>query len=173
MEISFIVPATPVPQPRPRAVKFGGQARMHELTHVKGADGRRREHPIVAFKATVRMAYEELQLGPPLADCDIALTLICVMPRTKACEKYGPGRLPYRVKKNDWDNLGKSVCDALNQRAWVDDGLIHAAYVERWYAAADETPHCAITIRRLDDPVKLVKVRGKKTGTRKDSACLF
>lgn len=132
---------------------------MHELTHVKGADGRRREHPIVAFKATVRMAYKALGLGAPMDDCDITLTLICVMPRTQDCDKFGPGRRPYRVKKCDWDNLGKSVCDALNELAWTDDGLIHAAYVERWYAAEGEQAHCDITIRRLDDPVKVVRPR--------------
>lgn len=102
-------------------------------------------------------AFNAVYQGPPVDDCDIAVTMIFVMPRAGKCR--GDGRQPYRVKRNDFDNLAKSVADALNHLAWTDDGLIHAAYVERWYAAEGEQAHCDITIRRLDDPVKVVRQR--------------
>jgi len=152
-EIAFRVDAVPVAQPRPRAVMRGRHAGVME------AD---KSHPIHAFKASVRMAFCAVHEGPPVDDCDLVLTIVFVMPRTQDCAKYGTGRVPYRVKRNDWDNLGKAVSDALNQLAWTDDGLIHAAYVERWYAAQDEKAHCDITIRRLDDPVKLASSRKRK-----------
>lgn len=139
MEISFTVPAVPVAQPRPRAVIRGRHA------GVIGADNK---HPIHAFKAAVMAAFRAVYQGPPVDDCDITLTMIFVMPRAGKCR--GDGRQPYRVKRNDFDNLAKSVSDALNQVAWTDDGLIHAAYIERWYAAADEAAHVDVTIRSLD-----------------------
>lgn len=150
MEIAFFVEAVPVAQPRPRAVIRGRHAGVIEATS---------DHPIHAFKASVRMAFKQHYQGSPVDDCDIALTIVFVMPRSKDCDRYGPGRIPYRVKRNDFDNLAKAVADSLNGLAWTDDGLIHAAYVERWYHAVGESPHCEITIRRLDDPVRITRPR--------------
>jgi len=155
VQVFFRVPAVPVAQPRPRAVIRGSHA---------GVVGAATKHPIYAFKAAVMAAFRSVYQGPPVDDCDIALTLIFVMPRAGKCR--GEGRQPYRVKRNDFDNLAKSVADALNQLAWADDGLIHAAYVERWYAAADEAAHVDVTIRRLDPVVAVKPSRKSKQNLR-------
>ena len=55
-------------------------------------------------------------------------------------------RYRYTAKKNDWDNLGKAVSDALNGLAYRDDGQIWACHVERWVASGDEQPHCRLAI---------------------------
>lgn len=155
MQISFTVPAVPVAQPRPRAVIRGRHA------GVIGADNK---HPIHAFKTAVMAAFRAVYQGPPVDDCDITLTMIFVMPRAGKCR--GDGRQPYRVKRNDFDNLAKSVADALNRIAWTDDGLIHAAYIERWYAAADEAAHVDVTIRSLDPVVVAKPARKSKRNSR-------
>lgn len=142
MRIAFTVHAVPVAQPRPRAVIRGRHA------GVIGAD---KDHPIHSFKAAVMSAFRAAYQGPPVDDCDITLSMIFVMPRAGKCR--GEGRQPYRVKRNDFDNLAKSVSDALNQLAWTDDGLIHAAYIERWYAASNEAAHVEVTICSLDPVV--------------------
>ena len=43
------------------------------------------------------------------------------------------GFLPH-LKKPDWDNVGKTVSDALNGLAWDDDSLIAKACVSKVYA---------------------------------------
>ena len=139
MRIGVYIPAVPVAQPRPRAVQGGnGKARMA---------GPHNNHPVHAFRATVAHAWREVHTGAPL-EGPLTLRAVFVMPR--------PGRLvwktrpmprePYTSSRNDWDNLGKSVCDALNGVAWRDDGQIVRATVERWYAAGDESPHVELTV---------------------------
>jgi len=39
-------------------------------------------------------------------------------------------RMPF-TKKPDWDNLGKTVCDGLNEVAYHDDAQVTAAHVDK------------------------------------------
>lgn len=132
MRIGFTVNAVPTAQPRARAVSVGGNARMY---------GAKKSHPVHAFKAAVMDAYSRVRQEPPF-DGPVKLSLVFVMPRPRAkVWKTKPmPREPYIAKKNDFDNLAKSFCDALSKLAWVDDGLIWQATVERVIAAGDETP---------------------------------
>ena len=135
----LFVPAMPVAQPRPRAVSAGKHARMANVSA---------RHPIHDFKASVRLAWRERYGdGPPLSG-RVTIACVFVMPRTKAMTwKTKPmPRVPYIARKNDWDNLGKAVSDALNGVAYEDDGQIWQAHVERWYASGEEAPHVKITI---------------------------
>jgi Holliday junction resolvase RusA-like endonuclease len=115
-----------------------------------GLIGASSKHPINSFKAAVAHAAAEAYSGPPL-DCPLVMRIVAVFPRPKAKQwKTRPmPREPYIAKKNDWDNVGKGVCDALNQRVFVDDGLLWRVTVERWIAAGDEQPHVEVTIEAL------------------------
>jgi Holliday junction resolvase RusA-like endonuclease len=150
MEIELRIPAVPVPQPRPRAQLAGNHVHIHEVTSIKKTDGSRRAHPIVAFKSTVRMAFQSAYTGAPLSGplrCD----LVFVFPRpTSLIWKKRPMPRLYHAKKPDRDNLDKSVLDALKGLAWNDDAQVAAGYIEKWIAAGDEQPHVDIRIRTLD-----------------------
>lgn len=139
--IRFRVPAVPVAQPRPRAVSLNGRARMANVP---------KSHPVHDFRATVRMAFRSHHHGPPLQG-PLSLSLLFVMPRPKRLMwKTKPmPREPYTSSRNDWDNLGKSVCDALNGLAWRDDGQIVEVALRRMIAAGDESPHAEIEIREI------------------------
>jgi Holliday junction resolvase RusA-like endonuclease len=138
MLIEFYVPAVPVAQPRPRAVNAGVHARMANVST---------KHPIHDFKASVRFAFKGAYSGPPLAGA-ILLDCLFIMPRPRAMiwKTKEMVRIRYTAGKNDWDNLGKAVSDALNKIAYQDDGQIWRANVERWIAAGDEAPHVEIFI---------------------------
>jgi len=140
MNIHFTVPAVPVAQPRPRATAFGGHAQMYTPTN----------SAVNAFKAAVQQAFKSQYNGPPL-EGPLGLTLTFVMPRTKGMMwKTKPmPRTWYDKGKNDWDNLGKSSCDALNKIAWRDDGQLCEVLVRRLIAAGDEAPHVEIEIDAL------------------------
>lgn len=147
--IRFRVPAVPVAQPRPRAVKRGKHARVHQVTHVKQADGSRKQHPSLAFKATVRMCAEKVYQGPPLAG-PLRVDVVAVFPREKAkIWKTKPmPRYPHTVKP-DRDNLDKAVLDSLTGLLWRDDNQVCDGRIQKWRAAGDEQPHVQIMIRKL------------------------
>ena len=138
MMIAFNVPAVPVAQPRPRAFVVGGSGRMADVPS---------KHPIHDFKASVRVTFAAVYQGPPL-EGPLAMTCVFVMPRPRnLIWKTKPmPRVPYTVSKNDWDNLGKGVSDALNGVAYRDDGQLWDVRVQRWIAAGDEAPHVEICL---------------------------
>lgn len=136
-EIRFTVPAVPVAQPRPRAVSMNGSARVF---------GAPKSHPVHAFKATCRMACEDI-VNVPL-EGPLAIVLAFILPRPKLPKKLGTHRLPH-TKRPDFDNLEKSVVDALTGRAWKDDAQLCDVRTTKWIAAADEAPHVEVCIRPL------------------------
>lgn len=148
--IEIRVPAVPVAQPRARASSFGGHVRVHEVTSVKTKDGRK-PHPIVAFKATVRLAFEQAYDGPPLSGplrCD----LLFVMPRPKAMIwKTRPMPRVWHAKKPDRDNLDKAVMDSLKNMAWTDDSQVCDGRIRKFIAAGNEQPHVEILISTLEE----------------------
>jgi Holliday junction resolvase RusA-like endonuclease len=147
------VPAVPVAQPRARATQGrNGHARVHEVTTIKNADGSRKAHPIVAFKATVRLAVERAYQGPPLTG-PLRVDVTAVFPRPNSMiwkTKLMPRER--HIKKPDRDNLDKAVLDSLKDLLWVDDCQVCAGEIEKWIAAGDEQPHVEITITRIHAP---------------------
>jgi Holliday junction resolvase RusA-like endonuclease len=51
--------------------------------------------------------------------------------RTEACLSG----LERPIKKPDWDNVAKSICDAINGIVYIDDTQIVDAHVTKVYAA--------------------------------------
>lgn len=145
--IELRIPAVPVAQPRVKAASRFGKATMYTPTKIKNADGTKKDHPIVAFKSTVRMAFERKYSGAPYA---LPLRVDCcfVMPRPqKLMRKNDPeGRIPH-AQKPDRDNLDKAVLDALKGLAWVDDSQISIGLIEKWWAGKEEGPHVIVVIR--------------------------
>lgn len=138
-EVTFVVPAVPVAQPRPRATSIGGHARVYEP----------KDHPIAAFKASVRLAascaFKEAPFAGPLrVDC----TFVFPRPKNLIWTTRPMPRLRH-TKKPDRDNLDKSVLDALNGLLWQDDAQVCCGELEKWIAAGDEQPHVVVSVRTL------------------------
>lgn len=138
MNLSFIVPAIPVAQPRARAVSVGGRARVF---------GAPKSHAVHSFKATVRMAAQAAYSGPPIArGVGVDLRLVFVLPRPGGLPKrLGTGRLRH-VKKPDFDNLEKSGTDALTGLLYEDDSQLCRVQTEKWIAAVGEQPHVEVQV---------------------------
>lgn len=146
-EITFTVPVKPEPQPRQR----------HR--HVKTKDGREftqnytpADGPNAAFKATVRLAARQVYSGPP-HDGPVTFGCRFVFPRPKGLVwKTKPmPRRKHTLKRFDFDNLSKSITDALTHLIWIDDGQIWTAKVIKQIAAGNEQPHCEVYIRLEDE----------------------
>jgi Holliday junction resolvase RusA-like endonuclease len=149
--ISVKVPAIPVAQPRAKASTFGGHVKIYTPTSIKNPDGTRKPHPIAAFKATVRMAFQKAYSGAPLAGplrCDC----LFVMPRPKNLiwKTRSMPRLPH-ISKPDRDNLDKAVMDALKGLAWFDDCQVCDGQIQKFIAGGYEQPHVVITVSEVKD----------------------
>lgn len=140
-EIKFTVPAIPIAQPRQRqrVATINGRPMAMNYTPTKS--------PVNAFKATVRMAAQQVYSGPPLTG-PLWMELVFVFPR--------PGRLIWKKRpmprerhasKPDRDNCEKSVMDSLKGLLFIDDGQICDGPIQKWIAAGDEQPHVEILIR--------------------------
>lgn len=151
MWLELYIPSVPVAQPRVKASSFGGNTKVYTPTTVKQSDGTRKPHPIVLFKATVRLVASQKYTLPPL---DEPLSIDCefVFPRQK-CKVWKRQPMPrYRhTTKPDRDNLDKAVLDALKGIVFVDDCQVCDGVVRKWHASGDEQPHCRIVIRTFDD----------------------
>ena len=148
--IEFIVPAVPVAQPRARATSRGGHASVYSQTTIKNQrTGESRPHPIVAFKATVRMMESAAYTGPPMLG-PLRVDVLAVFPRhgTKIWKKKPMPRYRH-IEKPDRDNLDKAVLDSLKGIMWRDDCQICDGRIQKWRASGDEQPHVKVTITEL------------------------
>lgn len=143
MQVSFTVPAVPVAQPRQRHAMIAGRVRNYTPS----------KHPVNDFKATVRMAFHQATKGIDWdAHAAFTVSIDAIFPRPKAkTTKKGPNARYRKTSKPDWDNIGKSVCDALNMLAWADDSQIVEALVSKWVAAGIEQPHVRIIIGTIEE----------------------
>jgi len=137
--IQFVVNAIPVAQPRARATSIGGHARVYEP----------KDHPIAAFKASVRLAASGALSGAPLAG-PLRVDCVFIFPRPKSLmwSKRDMPRVRH-VKKNDLDNLAKGLFDALNGLLWRDDCQVCECVLTKWIAAGDEQPHVLVRVTEL------------------------
>lgn len=138
--ISFTVPSVPVAQPRQRHAIFAGHVRNYIPT----------KHKVTAFKATCKLAFRQEYQGPPLAG-PLRVLLTFVMPRpARLVWKKRPMPRANHTSAPDIDNLVKSVFDALNELAFLDDKQICDLRVTKCHAAGDEQPAVHVTITELD-----------------------
>lgn len=152
MFLRIRVPAVPVAQPRAKATMRAGHSAIHEVTHIKNADGSRKHHPIQAFKATVRHAAALEYQGPPLTG-PLRVDVCCVFPRPQGMiwkKKLMP-REPH-AKKPDRDNVDKAILDSLKGLLWVDDAQVCQGSIEKWIAGGDEQAHVVLTVTELLPP---------------------
>lgn len=144
MVIEFTVNSIPVAQPRQRhsVMNFGGKFFVRNYTPKKD--------PVNAFKAAVQLAASQAYQGKPL-DEPLQMSVVMVFPRNKGLMwKTKPmPRLP-KDTKPDWDNLGKSLCDALNGLLYRDDSLIYDSRIIKVIAAGNEQPHVKVQVRTFN-----------------------
>lgn len=119
-KINFVVEEDPLPQSRPR-FSFG---RVYEKAEVKAFKR------IVGYRATATMNGHEPLEG----------MLIC---RLKFFRKFAPTSRRF----GDFDNLAKSVCDAMNGIVFKDDSQIVSCTIEKFTDAG--FPRAEIQIEKV------------------------
>ena len=126
MVISFTIPGDPKGKARPRLGRSG-----HAYTP---AD-------TVSYENLVKLCFREAAgddwtpIGP---DVPISCRIYAYYPIPKSVSKKRRAAmldgLLLPLRKPDWDNIGKIVCDALNRIAYDDDAQICDARVLKLYS---------------------------------------
>jgi len=145
MQIQFTIPAVPVPEPRKRVrIRKTRDGKSFSQLYTPSSD------PVNAFKATARIsASMALKRIAPL-EGPLKLSMVFVMPRTQnQIWKTKPMPRIWHSKKPDFDNLEKSVCDALKGLVWIDDSQICSVSTVKVIAAGNEQPHVEFHCERL------------------------
>ncbi len=111
--IHFEVPMVPVGKGRPKFSTFGGHVRAITPSKTRNAEG------IIKLFAEQAMAGRDLIQGP------VYLEIIAIFPVPASYSKVKRqaclmGDI-FPTKKPDMDNIGKLVCDALNDIVFEDD----------------------------------------------------
>ena len=138
--VSFTVPGKPTGKARPRVVTVNGHARAYTPKETAEYEGNIR----LEYRAQCGNAY--FKRGVPLM-----VQIVVYMPIPKSAsqkqrEKMLRGALQ-PVKKPDWDNIGKIICDALNGVAWHDDAKIVLATVSKRYGLDEGVQVCVSEVR--------------------------
>lgn len=150
-EVSFVVAATPIPQPRQR---HGAVVRGDKTLSVNYLPS---EHPIHSYKAAVRQmarlvmeAYEMTQLTPPLhMGCTFVLPRPAYLNTKRGDNEV---RVPHDKTRPDIDNLMKAIMDACCGILYASDGGIQTQWAEKWFAAQGEEPHVIVYVKENPHP---------------------
>lgn len=133
MKITFTVYGPPKPQARHRSTK---QGHMYD--------------PSSEVKRTFMQALQEERPNNPMeGPLMILLKFYFARPKSHYNKKgLKPNAPVYYVSKgrNDFDNLAKMVCDAMNGIMYGDDGQIAKAGVMKLY---DEVPRTEVTLQEI------------------------
>jgi Holliday junction resolvase RusA-like endonuclease len=143
-KIEFIVEGEPRPQPRPTANARGKFVRMI-ATPAQSPCAPFKENLNLMARQHMAAVGAQAMLGPIFIEID------CVWKRPGKLKKIDPEQRIWRVteKRDDWDNLAKSVCDAINGVVYVDDSQIVGGTVRKFYGRAGEAAHVRIVLRSL------------------------
>lgn len=133
MKLHFTLPIVAAPKGRPKAVAFGGHARVYTPTKT------------AAYEAQVAMLAAQ-HLGGRMLAGPLVLHLHFVLPRPQALNrrKDPEGCIPCD-RRPDLDNLVKAVMDGL-KAAWGDDAQVFSLRAEKWYAEKGAAPRIEVTI---------------------------
>lgn len=139
MQITFVVPGQPVPQPRVRVSTRGGFARAYVPS----------KHPIHAYRQAVQLAAPKTLGSPGNAAYALDIEAVFARPASHSTRRGLKADAPRFPPRCDWDNLGKGVCDALTGLIWLDDDQVVDGRCHKRYAEPGEVPHTVVTVRRL------------------------
>lgn len=139
--ISFTVPGPPQGKARPKVTrnKYSGKS----LTYTPDKTVRYEELVRIRFRAAAQgfRFPDDSQVG-------IQITAWYSIPKSKS-KKVKAAMLAGQIKpmkKPDWDNVGKIICDALNGIAYKDDQQITVAQIRKKYA---DVPR--VDVRLMED----------------------
>jgi Holliday junction resolvase RusA-like endonuclease len=144
-KLCFRIDAEPHPQGRPRAMRFGKGVRMHERnTDTEWKRDAAKQMLVQLPNDVFRPAFRS---SVPLS---VRIDFYFSCPKADRRVK-NPAVLRWHSKKQDLDNLAKSVLDAGNGILWADDGQIVELSCRKMIAAQDDPPMVLIEVSEAEE----------------------
>lgn len=138
-EVKFTVPGNPFGKQRPKFSRVGNYVK----TYTPGKT--------VNYENMVKWYYQQESKGymfPEDAIFDVRIIAYYDIPKSvskKKRQEMLEGKIR-PAKKPDFDNIGKVICDSLNQLAYKDDSAIVDAQVRKFYS---DKPRVEVIIRQI------------------------
>lgn len=147
--VTFWVAHAPISQPRPR-VRITNSNRVYAYTPSKHPVHEFKHHVVRSFLDEVqgKSAQEEQTPSWQVPTDPVSMWVDCYFERpvSEHRRRKIPTREPYSRARNDWDNVGKAIADALTGYAWHNDGQLWSVTVNRYLAGQEEMPGCWIML---------------------------
>jgi Holliday junction resolvase RusA-like endonuclease len=143
--ITFTIPGTPIAKARPR------------FRIIKAKDGRTfptaySPSETTNYENLVKIAFRQVHCGAP-SERPVKMTVKAFFPIPASATKRFRSECVAEdkpvVKKPDFDNIAKIICDALNEIAFKDDSQVYDCHVQKFYS---ENPRTWVTV---EDTIKL------------------
>lgn len=132
MNIKFVVPGAPKGKERHRSSLNKSTGKMIFYTPAQTA----------AYERLIRQCYHaaaqaETRFAPAERPLRVEIDAYFAIPKggTKTVHSLMHENVLRPMKKPDWDNIGKIICDALNGIAYRDDSQIVEAVCRKYYGA--------------------------------------
>ena len=137
MKVRFVIPGPPFGKQRPRVYPNKSGIGSHAVTPKK----------TVVYENLVRTSYCQQCKSYRFDDVMLDVRIIAYYPIPKSTSKKKRAQMLAGdirpTKKPDFDNIGKVVCDSLNQVAYHNDAQIVDAQVRKFFS---DRPRVQVTI---------------------------
>jgi Holliday junction resolvase RusA-like endonuclease len=138
-EVKFTIPGPPFGKQRPKFTSVGKFAKAYTPEKTQN------------YETFVKWCYQEkcnfrFEDGAML---DVRILAYYSIPKSTSKKKRAL-MLEHKIrptKKPDWDNIGKIVCDSLNEIAYKDDRMVVDAQVRKFYS---DNPRVEVIIREVE-----------------------
>ena len=139
--ITLIVWGDPKGQPRPKAFSRGGHARVYDPGTAEN------------YKSQIAVAVKEVGCAGLMLPMPLKVEITCHFKRPKSHYRSGKnsallkaGMSEYHTSTPDFDNIGKSICDALTHLGvWEDDSLVVDGRIIKKYSTGAARTEIIIT----------------------------
>ncbi len=109
------------------------------------------KHPVNQFKKDIRLAAARVYRGPLLiGPLDLSIVFMFARPKNKQWKQKEMPR-EWSDKIPDFDNLAKSVADALTGLIYPNDKLVSQGLQQKFMASGAEKEMLAVKIESLKD----------------------
>lgn len=145
-KIEFTVEGEPKSQPRPLPVHTGGgRFRMVSTKSSKGDWGAEE------YREAIRVTAKRMMIGNDFRTLigPLKITIELIWSRVGRLKSVDGASRVWKDCGEDWDNVGKAICDAMNKVVYDDDSQIAVAIVKKFYGRVGEVSHTRITVESL------------------------
>jgi Holliday junction resolvase RusA-like endonuclease len=147
--LKFTVPGKPIAKGRPRSYAIGGKGGK-PFKGIRNVTPKRTVRYESIVRQEARDAMEKAGLKPLQERAIVLIKAFWAWPKSMF-RKTNPRTEALHPAREDWDNVGKSLCDSVNAICYLDDKQIVISGLGKFRAAQGEPDRAEFWIASLDN----------------------